>query len=105
LIGLSIRKNKVKGRIFTTTLKWDIPIFFITTDEFGFVLKNETKNPLKIDWDSVSYVDYFGESHKVIHSGIRYIDRNNHQTPTIIPPTSKLTDNIIPIDYIEWELI
>ncbi len=79
--------------------------FFITTNELGFILKNETQLPMKINWDLVSYVDYNEESHRIIHSGVQYINRNNIQTATVIPPMSKLTDSVFPVDYVEWSTI
>lgn len=76
--------------------------FSITRKQFGFILQNRTENPIKIDWNQVSYVDVLSESHKVIHSGVKYTDKGNPQTPTLIPPTAKLKDIVYPIDYVSY---
>lgn len=78
--------------------------FSIATQQIGFILKNKTDDPIKIDWNQVSYVDVFNEAHKVIHSGVTYKDKNSPQAPTIIPPTAKLEDLIFPTDYVSYEL-
>ena len=76
--------------------------FSISKEQVGYVLYNKTSNPIKIDWNQVSFVDVLGNSHKVMHSGIKYIDRINPQAPTVIPPTAKLEDIIFPIDYVDY---
>lgn len=75
-------------------------LFSISEIEIGFLLHNKTSNPIKIDWDQVSYVDVSSESHKVMHSGVKYIDREKPQAPTVLPPTAKLNDIIFPTDYV-----
>lgn len=74
-------------------------MFSITKKQFGFILHNGTKNPIKIDWNQVSYVDVLGKSHKVTHSGVKYVDRAKPQPPTVLPPTARLEDIVFPIDY------
>lgn len=77
-------------------------VFSITKKQIGFILQNKTENPIKIDWNQVSYVDVLGESHKVMHSGVKYTDRANPQPPTVVPPTAKLEDIVFPIDYVYY---
>jgi len=74
--------------------------FAISKRELGFVLRNKTANPVRIDWNEVAFVDDAGESHKVMHSGIRYVERDKPQAPTIVPPTAKVQDIVFPIDYV-----
>jgi hypothetical protein len=66
-------------------------------------LNNKTNVPIKVDWDQASYVDIEGQSHKVIHSGIRLIDRDKPQSTTMIPPSAKINDILIPSDHIYYE--
>lgn len=77
-------------------------IFIPTAYQINFIAENKTDYSLQIIWDECAYVDENGSSHRVIHSGIKYIDRNNPQPPSIIASKSKLTDIIYPSDYIEW---
>ena len=57
---------------------------------------------MKIDWSSAAYIDVQGLSHGVIHAGVRLMDKNKPQTPTIIPPGAKAEDIIVPTDSIEF---
>lgn len=87
-----------------TFVDQDIAVRFnISKEQIGFALSNKTTEPIKIDWDQVSYIDIDGESHKVIHSGIRLMDRANPQSPTIIPPSAKITDMVYPSGYVYYE--
>jgi uncharacterized protein YcfL len=74
--------------------------FSISQKKIQFVLKNKTENPITIDWNKVSYIDVSMESHRVMHTGVRYIERDKPQAPTIIPPTAKVEDEIIPVDKV-----
>lgn len=74
--------------------------FDISKKEIQFELKNKTDEPIKIDWNQVSYVDVFGASHRVIHQGVKYIDKENSLPPTIIPPTAKISDRLFPSNFV-----
>lgn len=77
-------------------------IFTIGKTQIGFDMKNKTGQGIKINWDEVSYISPTGESKRVIHSGVRLVDRNAPQAPTIIPPNSRISDIIIPSDHIYY---
>lgn len=77
--------------------------FVLNRNQFGFTLFNKTDEPIRFDWDKLAYVDANGESHRVIHAGIRYIERDRPQAPTIVPPNAKVSDLIFPVDYIRWQ--
>lgn len=69
---------------------------------FNFKLFNNSGKTIKIIWDSVVFIDSSGESHKVIHSGVKLIDRNSSQPPTIVAKGSHIFDSIQPADNIRW---
>jgi hypothetical protein len=75
-------------------------VFAVSKKQIGFNIRNKTDNPIKIDWNQVSYVDVLGKSHKVMHEGVKYISRNEPQSPTIIPPTAQLEDMVFPTDHV-----
>jgi hypothetical protein len=77
-------------------------VFSISKRQFGFVLQNKTDEPIEIDWNKVAFVDVIGESHKVMHSGVKYIGRNEPLAPTTIPPSAKLEDIVSPSDYVYY---
>lgn len=73
--------------------------FFISGKAVNFNLFNKTNKPIKVIWDNTSIVK-FGEAKKTMHAGVKYIDRSEHQPPTIIPANSYIEDLLIPIDNI-----
>ncbi len=74
--------------------------FSLSKEQFGFVLRNTSEEPIEIDWNQVAYVDVTGESHKVIHKGIKLDDRDKLLVPTTIPPSARIEDIVVPTDYI-----
>ncbi len=75
-------------------------LWFPTTYEINFSLTNKTSHSIKIIWDDAVYVDVNGISHRVMHSGVKYIDRNNPQTPTIIVRNGSIEDLVVPTDNV-----
>jgi hypothetical protein len=67
-----------------------------------FTLENKSNYPIKIIWDEISFVDQNGENHKMIHNGIKFIDAEKHQVPTVILGKSKISDSLIPSDNIYY---
>lgn len=76
--------------------------FVITYDRFAFELLNKTNNLVKINWNETTFIDSDAQSHRVIHSGIKFIDKEKEQQPTIVPPSAKVSDVILPTDYVEY---
>ncbi len=83
--------------------------WYVDTGGLSFEVTNKTENSIKIIWDEAAYIDYNGKSGKVMHSGIKYTDRNLSQPPTIIPRGSTISDIVIPnenvyySDYSGWQ--
>jgi hypothetical protein len=71
----------------------------------SFTLQNKTDNPIKVDWNQASFVDVSGNAQKIIHQGVKYINLNDSQSPTIIPPNAKLQDLVIPTINIHYSEI
>lgn len=64
--------------------------------QFAFTLLNKSDNSIKIIWDEAVYVDVNGSSGRVMHSGIKYIDRSNPQPPTVVVKKAKVDDIVVP---------
>jgi hypothetical protein len=77
-------------------------LFSISETQVGISLHNKTNTPINIDWNNVSYVDIRGMAHGVVHTGVRYIERDRPQVPTIIPPAAMIEDVIVPSDHISY---
>jgi hypothetical protein len=76
--------------------------FSLSKKQIGLVLQNKMHSPIKLDWNNISYVDVAGLAHGVIHTGVRYIERDRPQVPTVIPPAAMIEDVIIPSDHISY---
>jgi len=77
-------------------------IWIPTAYEFDFVLTNKSRYSIKIIWDEAAFVDENGLTHRIMHSGVRYIERDNPQPPTVIPSGATIADLIFPTDYVYW---
>ena len=70
---------------------------------FDFILNNKTEHSIRILWDEAAFVDENGFSHRVIHSGVKYTDKDRPQPPSVVPGGSNLGDIVIPADHIYWQ--
>ena len=77
-------------------------VWIPTAYQVSFVLTNKTNHSIKIVWDEAAFVDVAGVSHRVMHSGVKYIDRNNPQPPTVVVRKGTITDLVIPTDNIYY---
>ena len=75
--------------------------FLIDPDGIGCSIRNNTADPISINWNAVSYIDGSGDAHKVIHSGVRLVDKGAPQSPTLIPPTARINETLFPTDRIK----
>lgn len=67
----------------------------------NFVLKNKADAPIKVDWNTVSFVSPEGTAQGVIHNGVKLIDRTAPKAPSMVPPRAKIDDAIVPVENIE----
>ena len=71
-------------------------VWYTDSKYFYFDLTNKSKYTIKINWDDISYVDYNGKVGRVMHSGIKYIERTNSQPSSTIPKRACLSEVLIP---------
>ncbi len=69
---------------------------------FNFIIKNISDNSIKILWNEASYVGTDGFTSQIMHSGIKYFDKEKLQTPTIIISGASLSDGVIPTNNATW---
>lgn len=79
----------------------DILIFAGST-QFNFILKNVSDNTLKVVWDEAVFVDVDGSTSKVMHSGIKYSQREAAQPTSTIIKGAKLEDLAAPTDRVYY---
>lgn len=75
-------------------------VWFVSSKHFNFELINKSNHTIKINWDDVSYVDVNGKTGRVMHAGVKYIDRNSSQPATSIPKKAKISDLLLPTDNV-----
>ena len=77
-------------------------VFSPSNDQIVFLLRNQTESPIRLDWDQMAYVDFDGSSHRVIHQGVRLMQKEAPQPPSTVAPGSSVQDFIYPSDRVSW---
>lgn len=65
-------------------------------------IQNKSDKAVKILWDETTFINQSGQSEKVIHEGVRLLERNSSTPPSIVPPHANIQDAITPTSKIEW---
>ena len=97
--------HKLSGDNITDNLYEDNDLkitFIVGTKEIDFEIYNKTDKSVKIIWDETSFIPY-GEGKKVMHKGVKYIDRNAAQVPTTIPSKTTWSDMVVPTDNVYYK--
>ncbi|MFR9542772.1 MAG: hypothetical protein SNH27_12030 [Rikenellaceae bacterium] len=76
--------------------------WFVGSSQFSFVLKNKSDYSIKIPWDDVTYINTAGSVGRVMHSGVKYTDRNASQPASIVPKGATLSDIVLPTDNVYY---
>lgn len=101
-ISGSITKNITVDSINSLTRRYTLEteqtkfVFTPSSAGLNFELTNKTDATIKVIWDDAAFIDIEGTSGKVMHEGIKYIDRSNSQPPTSIIKGAKISDVAIP---------
>lgn len=77
-------------------------VWYVSSKQFNFDLTNKSGHTLKINWDDISYVDYNGKTGRVMHSGVKYTERNNSQPASSVPKGASLSDILLPTDNVYY---
>lgn len=80
-------------------------LIFASKTQFIFILKNVSDNTLKIVWNEAVFVDVDGSTSKVMHSGIKYSQREADQPASTIIKGAKLEDLAAPTDKVYYSEI
>ena len=80
-----------------------IKIFwYVGSEQFHFDITNKSGYTMKLNWDDMSYVDENGKTNRVMHSGVKYTDRNNSQPASVLPKNASLSDMLLPTDNVYY---
>lgn len=77
-------------------------LWYMTRYSLHFVLTNKSQHSIKIPWDDMVYVDIYGKTGRIMHSGVKYIDRNNTQPASVVPKGTSLSDLVMPTDNVYY---
>lgn len=77
-------------------------IIFSDVSHFRFKLTNKSQNSIKIIWDDAAFVDCNGSTSKVIHSGIKYSQKESPQPATTIIRGASLEDIACPSSKVRY---
>ena len=101
-----IEKNLVKDSLYYVyedeliNISWD---FFPAG--FYFTLENKSEHSIKLLWDDAAYVNTAGITKRLIHSAVKFVDKEKPQVPVVIPDHSILKEKIYPADNVEYVLL
>ena len=93
--------GKVGKYVFTDDLVRIVWSF--TPSQISFDLLNKTDHSIKIIWDEAAYLDANGQSHRVMHGGIKYTDKEKPQPPSVVVRGGRVHDIIVPTSYVNYE--
>lgn len=72
------------------------------SDAMEFTLTNKLPKPVTVEWDRCAFVDAAGVSHRVIHSSVRLMTRDQPQPPSVVGPNGRIEDLILPVDVVTF---
>ena len=75
-------------------------VWHVGLKQFNFTLNNKSGHSLKINWDDISFVDTEGQVGRVMHSGVKYTERNNSQPATTVPKGASISDILLPTENV-----
>lgn len=78
------------------------PVNLRSIKQIDFTIENKTTAPINMEWDSCAFVDPSGETGRIMHSGVKFTNRDAVQPPTIIGSKSKKSDMVLPADNVYW---
>jgi hypothetical protein len=63
-------------------------------------LTNLLDKNLKLLWEQAQYTDVNKQTSRLMHSGVRFQDRNNPIPEQIVPPRASIQEGVIPINRV-----
>ena len=74
----------------------------VSSDAITIQIQNSAPESIKVLWDDAVFIDQQGLSHRIIHVGTKYTDKEKAQVPSVIAPASRIEETLYPSDYINW---
>jgi hypothetical protein len=74
--------------------------FAVNEQSFQLSFKNLSSKDAKILWDRAEYTDVNGQTHRIMHSGIAFQDRNNPIPDQPVKARASIQEAVIPISNV-----
>ena len=74
--------------------------FLVLQDRIAFDIENKTGHSIMLLWNEAAFIDVDGDASRLMHSGVKYVDRNAYQIPSVIPAGGKISDVALPVDRV-----
>lgn len=106
LVSVSRNESIMDNNISSSSIYKDELLsisWIIDRNKANFTIKNNASGSIKVPWDDMAFVGLNGESHRVIHKGIKYSEKEKEQAPSIVARSAELHDLIIPADKIYFQ--
>lgn len=78
-------------------------VIFGTPEQFNFVLKNVSPHSLKIIWNEAAFVGLDGATSKIMHTGVKYSQREGDQPATTVIKGAKIDDLACPTSNVYYD--
>jgi hypothetical protein len=78
-------------------------LIFAGEKEFYFTIKNISSNTIKVVWNEAVFVNVNGSTSKIMHTGIKYSQRDADQPSSTIIKGAKLDDLATPINKVYYD--
>lgn len=82
----------------------DAVMIYCIPSQAGMTLSvaNKLDHSIKVLWDDSAFVNHRGQSMRVIHEGVRLMDKEKAQVPSIVPMHSTFSDSFGPADSYDY---
>jgi len=74
--------------------------FTVGDQSFQMRFENRSAADIKILWERAEYTDVNSQPHRLMHSGIRFPDRNNPLPDQVVPSGAALQEAVTPVDKV-----
>lgn len=92
--SLGINSNNTYSDEYVTLT----PSASVSGSQIDLTIVNNHSSSIRILWDDAAFIDNEGSSHRIIHMGIKLVDKEKAQVPSVIPAGARLEDTIAPVD-------
>lgn len=74
----------------------------VSDPKIDLTIVNNYKSSIRVLWDEAALIDGSGATHRVIHMGVKLVDKEKAQVPSVIPSGARIEDVVAPVDALEF---